>query len=43
MDITTQAQQDLRYHPTRLNEKGVFAGVLWRYLKEWPGKNNKPP
>jgi hypothetical protein len=33
----------LRYHATRLNEKGVFAGVRWRYLKGWPGKNNKPP
>jgi hypothetical protein len=42
MDINTRPQQDLRYHATRLNAKGVFAGVGWRYLKGWPGKNNKP-
>jgi hypothetical protein len=26
VDINTIAQQDFRYHATRFNEKGVFAG-----------------
>jgi hypothetical protein len=30
MDISTGAQQELRYPAARFNDKGVFAGVQWR-------------